>query len=114
MTKQEFLSAKFANELQFSAAFHRYVNFNYPDLRHFYAHIPNENSHKLLVVGVLPGYPDFVFHKPFCFHIELKMPNGTLSPKQKQLHSLWIDAGMKVFTCYNANDCVGVLKSIIK
>ena len=110
MTKHQLLTATFSNEDQFQSACHKYLNVNFPELRHFYAHVPNENSHKLLNLGVLAGFPDFIFLKPETFFIELKMPNGTLSPKQKALHKLWQSAGIKVFTAWNAKDFLKIIE----
>lgn len=118
MTKEAFLAAKFTNENQFTAATHLYINANYPKLRHFYAHIPNESATndairiKLSAMGILPGFPDFIFVYPKLWFLELKMPNGTLSPKQKQLHQLWASVGLTVVVCRNAEEVIFAIQNI--
>lgn len=94
MTKQEFLTYEYRNEDQFQALVYRYINHNYPILRKFIFHVPNGGSRdkregmKLKAIGVLPGCPDLICVKPL-FALELKMPNGTQSPAQKQIQELW-------------------------
>lgn len=112
MTKEQFLAAKFTNEDQFTSVTNRFINANYPHLRHFYFHVANESATnalhriKLANMGVLPGVPDFVFVWPKLLFLELKMPNGTLSPKQKALHQLWKSVGLEVVTAYSASEVV--------
>lgn len=117
MTEQQFLAGIYKNEDQFTAATHRYINANYPHLRHFYFHIPNESATndamriKLSAMGVLAGVMDFRFELPLPgWYLELKMPNGTLSPKQKALHQLWANAGIIIETAYSAQEVLEILK----
>lgn len=118
MTKEQFLTTPYSNEDQFTAATHRYINANYPELRHFYFHVPNESATsdamrlKLAAMGVLPAVPDFVFIKPKLAFLELKMPNGTLSPKQKALHKLWLENGFFVYTAYSPLEVINFLLTL--
>lgn len=126
MTRDEFLNKKYANEDQFTADSFRYINNNYPELRNFFFHIPNESQfnqhhvkgkfnagdrHRILMasMGVMPGIPDFLFLKhwdtieydTFRWWMELKLPSGSLSGPQKKIHSLWEDWGEMIFVCKN-------------
>lgn len=118
MTTEQFLSANFKNEAQFTAATHKWINHNYPWLRHFYFHVPNESASsdamriKLSSMGVLPGVPDFLFVKPFFFALELKMPLGVLSAKQKSLIELWRTSGIPVGVCRTASEVVEFMESV--
>lgn len=116
MTKAEYLSRKPANEDALTADTHRYINNNYPELRGFYFHIPNESATnkmmriKLFSMGLLPGVPDIMFLKPYTWMLELKMPNGTLSPKQKDLHKKWLNEGIPVETAYSKEQIIAALE----
>jgi hypothetical protein len=61
---------------------------------------------KLFNTGVLAGVPDLCFIFPYLWFIELKMPNGAVSPKQKQLHELWRNNGIIVEVCRTAHEVV--------
>jgi len=112
MTKEQFLTTIYKNEDQFTAATYRFINLNFPELRHFYFHVPNENQHRLVSLGVLAGVPDFIFIKPSLLFLELKMPNGTLSPKQKALHQLWASNGIKITVAYNPAQVIDFLLTL--
>lgn len=48
-------------------------------------HVPNQNQHKLKNIGVLSGVSDLVMiHKGELYFVELKTPEGSQSPKQKE------------------------------
>lgn len=117
MTKQDYISKIFSNEDQFQAATYLYINNNYPTLRKLIFHVPNEGARskaeamKLKSMGVLAGVPDLILLKPLC-GIELKMPNGTVSPAQKELHELWRSNSIEVYVCWNANDVCNLLETI--
>lgn len=120
MTKTDFLSAIPKTEDDFQIMSNRYINANFPDIRHFYFHVPNESATsdamrmKLFAKGVLPGVPDFIFLKPKTWAIELKMPNGTVSPKQKALQKLWFtQCGIETFICRTPADVVFVLDQML-
>lgn len=119
MTKQEYLARQVNSEDALAADTHRYINNNYPELRGFYLHIPNESATnslmrvKLFAMGILPGAPDFLFLKPYTWFLEIKMPNGALSPKQKELHKKWREAGMIVETAYSKDEIVNAIKKHI-
>jgi len=119
MTADQYLSTTYANEDQFTAATFRYINANYPAVRHLFFHIPNEQSTsdlmrmKMAGMGVLPGVPDFLFLRPVPWGLELKMPNGVLSTRQKALHALWIQNGIAVHTAWNAQQVLEVLEKML-
>ena len=120
MTKQQFLTTIYANEDQFTAATHKYINHNYPELRGFYFHVANESATsmamrvKLHSMGVLSGVPDFLFVYPKFWALELKMLNGKLSDKQKNLHNHWASVGITVEVCYNPEKVIESLERNIK
>ena len=112
MNINQYLSITFTNEDHFIISTNRYINANYPELRHLYFHVPNESSTnaitriKLFNTGVLAGVPDLCFIFPYLWFMELKMPNGAVSPKQKQLHELWRNNGIIVEVCRTAHEVV--------
>jgi hypothetical protein len=118
MTKEQYINKKYSNEDQFTANTHRYINHNYPQLRNFYFHVPNENSAgekmilKLYFLGTLAGVPDLIFIKPIFWCMELKMPKGVVSEKQKKLHSLWRSINVPIFVCYSPIEVCNALDSI--
>ena len=117
MTKEQFLSKNYANEDVFTAAVHTYINHNYPEMRGFYFHVANESATnklmrlKLHSMGLLSGVMDFCFVYPQLWFLELKMPNGILSPKQKALHQLWRSKGIIVEVAYNAEQVINILNN---
>lgn len=119
MTTTAFTSAQFSNENQFQAGTNRFINANFPELRHFYFHIPNESATsdqmrmKLSAMGVLPGVPDIIFLKPTTWFIELKMAKGTLSERQKHLHKIWESIGIKIFVCRTPLDVIAALNQML-
>jgi hypothetical protein len=116
MTKTEYLSRKPANEDALTADTHRFINNNYPQLRGFYLHIPNESATnviirmKLVAMGLLPGAPDFLFLKPYTWFLELKTERGSLSPKQRQLHEKWKQEGIIVETAYSKEEVAAIIE----
>lgn len=116
MTAQDFIR-HYDDEEKFTTATHRYINANYPQLRHFYFHVPNEsatNAVRRIILhnmGVLAGVPDFCFIRPHFWFMELKMPKGSLSPKQKALHERWKDMGIIVEVCRTPEE---VIKTMVK
>lgn len=120
MNKEQYLQQQFTNEDHFIITTNRYINANYPELRHMYFHVPNESNTnattriKLFNTGVLAGVPDLCFIFPYLWFIELKMPNGQLSGKQKELHKLWKDNGITVEVCRTAQEVVKVLEIKLK
>lgn len=119
MTTTDYLSKPYANENQFTANTFRWINANYPAIRHFFFHIPNEQATsdlmrmKMAGMGVLPGVPDFCFMLPSVWYLELKMPAGKLSPKQTQLHNLWRNAGISVHTAWSPKEVVEICQKIL-
>ena len=119
MTKQEFLLKPYANEDQLTAQVYMYINNNYPAIRGTFYHIANESATsdamrlKLSSMGVLAGVPDFCFNLPVLWYLELKMPNGCLSPAQKKLHERWAAAGIPVETAYNKQQIINAIEKYI-
>ena len=115
MTKEQFLNKSYSNEDVFTAAVHTYINHNYPELRGFYFHVANESATNKLIriklhsMGLLSGVPDFCFIYPKLWFLELKMPNGKLSDKQKKLHELWKSKGIIVETAYTPDEFIFLL-----
>ena len=119
MTKNEFLTTIYANEDQFTAATHKYINHNYPALRGFYFHVANESATsmvmrlKLSAMGLLAGVPDFLFVYPTFWGLELKYGNGKLSDKQKHLHKHWASVGIIVETAYTPQQVIEALEKAL-
>jgi len=119
MTQQQFLTTVYNNEDQFTAATHKYINHNYPQLRNFYFHVANESATsaamriKLHSLGVLAGVPDILFVYPKFWALELKMQNGKLSDKQKYLHQLWKSKGITVETAYTPEQVITAIENNI-
>jgi hypothetical protein len=115
MTQQQFLTTVYKNEDQFTAAVHKYINHNYPELRGFYFHVANESATNKLIriklhsMGLLAGCPDFCFIYPKLWFLELKMQDGKLSDKQKKLHKLWKSKGIIVKTAYTPDEVIDLL-----
>lgn len=116
MTIEQYLR-DYANEEAFTVATNRFINANYPAIRHFYFHVPNESATNplrriiLFNMGVLAGVPDFCFILPQLWFMELKIQNGMLTKKQKALHELWKSKGIEVMVC---NSAQSVLKTLIE
>jgi len=119
MTKEQYISKNYMNEDQFQAATFMYLNNNYPELRGLLFHVPNEGAKskfegaKLKSMGVVAGVPDLILVSPMC-GIELKMPNGRLSPSQNELHKTWLSAGVPCYVCWNAIEVVELFQTKLK
>lgn len=117
MTNNEFLSRVWANEDQMTADTYTWVNHNFPKLRKLFFHIPNGGTRdkregaKFKSMGLLPGAPDFICVSPL-FALELKMPNGRVSPDQKLVHKVWTEANIPVYVAYNAQEIINTIHSI--
>lgn len=61
-------------------------------------HVANENQHRLLNIGVLPGVADLVltFRGQVLF-VEVKAPGGKQRPKQKDFQERVENLGFKYF-----------------
>lgn len=118
MTKTQYLAMVFTNEDQFQAATHRYINNNYPQTRGLCFHVPNESASsdlmrmKLHAKGIIPGIPDIVCISP-VFGLELKMPNGTHSDKQKAIMAIWKGKDIPFAVCYNAEEVCLFLETLL-
>lgn len=120
MTHHQYTTTTYTSEFQFTAATFRYINANYPQLRHLFFHIPNEQATSDLMrmqqrgMGVLPGVPDFLFVWPTLWGLELKHGNGRLSPKQETLHLLWKEREIPVEVAWTAEEvCLLLNKYVI-
>ena len=118
MTKTQYKSLIFSNENQFQSATFRYINNNYPKTRGLCFHVANESSTsdlmriKLKSMGVVAGIPDIVCISP-AMGLELKMPNGKQSDKQKHIQKVWSDANIPFAICYNAAEVCLFLESVL-
>lgn len=121
MTTPKFLSkqAVWKTEDQMTADTNMWISHNYEHLRGLYYHIANESvgndnyRMKLWSMGVLSGAPDFCILLPIHWYLELKLPNGTLSPKQKSLHTKWRDNGIVVEVGWTAIEVVNIFVRIV-
>jgi hypothetical protein len=112
MTTSKYNSLQFVNESQFQAATFQYINNNYKELRGFFFHPPNENQHRLISMGILPGIPDFVFIKPKMWAMELKHGKGRLSEAQIKLHAKWAENNIRTFVVYNQSQVIQALNEM--
>lgn len=118
MTKEQYISKKYMNEDQFSAATFQYINNNYPKLRGLFFHVANggyrdkNEAAKMKSMGIVPGIHDYVCVCPL-FGLELKMPNGILSPSQKNIHAIWTEAGVPHYTAYSPIEVINILEITI-
>lgn len=112
MTQSQYISLQFSNESQFQAATFVYINNNYPDLRGHFFHVPNENQHKLVSLGVLSGVPDFIFLKPTTWAMELKHGKGRLSEAQIKIHAKWTENNIRTFVVYNQSQVIQALNEM--
>jgi hypothetical protein len=116
MTKQHPLhTQQFATEAAMGSAFYTWAHNIYLHLHGLLFHVPNEiprakgetktdhmrRIQHLKAQGLVSGVPDYVYmgepakNKPAML-IELKLPNGTVSPEQKRLHSAYQAAGLEI------------------
>lgn len=130
ITTNQYIIQVFKTEDHFTATTNTWINHNYESLRRYYYHIPNESESsrhhvkgifnsadqhrmKLYAMGVLPGVPDFCFVWPYHWYMELKLPNGFLSPAQKSLHAHWKDKHIIIHTAYNPIQVVDIMTGMI-
>lgn len=111
----------FATEDQFSAEFHKQVRNTYPETWKLMFHTPNEGKKsmaeamKLKAMGVIAGVPDHILLwklRMYCF--ELKLPNGTVSKPQKELHTAWVNQGAVIFICYDIETAMLAMQTVMK
>ena len=68
-------------------------------------HVPNENQHKLVSIGVYPGCSDLVISwKGKIYFVEVKTPTGTQSAKQKKFEQHVNDAGFVYYLVRSLED----------
>ena len=118
MTKSEYLTKIYTSEDQFQAATFQFINHNYPKLRKLIFHVPNESATsnlmrmKLTAMGLTSGIPDIVCICP-AFGIELKLPKGIQSDKQKLVEQIWKRAGIPYFLCHNSSEVVFCIENVL-
>jgi hypothetical protein len=119
MTRDQYTNTPYQSEAQFTAATFRYMNANYPQLRHLFFHVPNEQATSDLMrmqqkgMGVLAGVPDFLFVWPVTWGLELKWGNGRVSERQEALHRLWNERGIPVEVAYTPEQVLAVLEKYV-
>lgn len=73
----------------------------------------------LKAMGLKPGWPDIIISVPFenkmCRHsimvgLELKAPDGVVSPAQKLMHVRLERSGWQIYVCRDMEDVVGALR----
>lgn len=110
----------FATEDQFSSEFHKQVRNTWPATWRLMFHTPNEGKKsigeamKLKAMGVIAGVPDHILLwklRMYCF--ELKLPNGTVSQAQKDLHKAWTAQGATIFICYDIQSAISAMDMIM-
>ena len=63
-------------------------------------------------LGVKPGIPDIVAIKDGkCFFLELKAPDGRLTPVQREAHAALVAAGATVEVAYGLDDALARLEA---
>ena len=75
-------------------------------------HIPNEakrsaqEAGRMAALGLMPGAPDLILHMGFNHFvpIEVKAPDGNLSPVQKRLAKRWADRGTTIHVVRSLED----------
>jgi hypothetical protein len=129
MTRSEFESKKYDDEDLFAADFNMYVSHNYPSIRGYYYHVPNESQsgqhrkrgrfnegdrHRLrnAAIGVMPGVLDYCFMirndgSRMVYHVgqwylELKVGSNTLSPNQNDFIKRCAAYGIETFTAWTS------------
>ena len=61
--------------------------------------------------GLKAGFPDIlIFFNGRCTGLELKVPGGKLSDKQKAMHARLAEAGVRVYVCYNIDEVIAALR----
>lgn len=90
----------------------------YPQLRLLFA-VPNASRSpvqfrvKLKRQGLVSGIPDMIMSCPsgpyHSLMIELKAPQGRLSPEQKAIHPILQEYGNCVRVCYSAQEAIQTL-----
>jgi hypothetical protein len=91
MTRNQLLAKTYKSEDAFQADFVRFWNTQHYCLKAILFHVPNQATYqnsKYLAMGVLAGIPDLIILMPNSqtLLVELKLPNGSLSPAQKRVH----------------------------
>ena len=65
-------------------------------------------------LGVKAGIPDLlIVHRGRLIAVELKVPNGRLSPAQRDMHQRLALAGAVVTTCTSLDELAGFLAQFV-
>ena len=93
----------------------------YPNLRRLCWHVPNGGHRnkleaaKFKSIGVVAGVPDLEFHfKGRSYFIELKIPGGSQSPKQKKVQEALEGQGFNYYLIWSFEEFQRIIKEIIK
>ncbi len=70
------------------------------------AHVPNQNQHHLVSIGVYPGFADlFVWHMGKLYLVEVKEPlKGKQSPNQVKFETHCSQSGIPYFIVFSLED----------
>src|SRR5690348_1860369 len=97
------MNDQFKSELQLQSACFQWAWNTHPETRRLLAHIPNGSSRnkveavQLKASGVVAGWPDLMLVWKGRVHaFELKLPHGTVSPEQREIHRLFAAQGITV------------------
>lgn len=61
--------------------------------------------------GLKAGFPDIlIFFNGRCTGLELKVPGGKISEKQRGMHLLLAQAGVRVYVCYDTDEVIAALR----
>ncbi len=87
-----------------------YHNANFPKERGLLFHVPHENQHRKLNIGVVPGVADLIYLKNgTAIMLEVKTPTGRQSPKQQKWERLVKKNGYAYYIIRSVDDFIAVL-----
>jgi hypothetical protein len=74
------------------------------------AHVPNENQHRLINIGVLPGFADLIVLLPNArtLFIEVKTPTGKQSPRQAKFEAEVIALGFEYYVVRTLDEFIRI------
>lgn len=89
-------------EDQLQAQCYQWAYNTYPKIRGLIFSVPNGGTRnileaqKLKATGLTPGIPDMVLVWPKLIGFEFKTEISVVSPAQKKIHEIWVNAGIEV------------------
>lgn len=108
------------SEIQIQAEAFQTLHNTRPEIRGLLFHVPNgEQRNKitgmqLKASGVIAGVPDLILlWSGKAYGIEVKTPDGYLSPKQKVIHETWKNNGIEVIVCRSSEEIVTFVEKVI-